>query len=118
MRMVRKVVSKPVEISSGSEDNATQAVAGPGPRTVASRSVKPVANDAGSPGLKRKRETEELTASPSGERPIVLVRKVPTAPKHPAKSSDSSPMTRAAPAESPGPTPQRYYRRPLSSISE
>ncbi|KIP09140.1 hypothetical protein PHLGIDRAFT_126585 [Phlebiopsis gigantea 11061_1 CR5-6] len=103
MRMVRKVMSKPVEISSGSEDNVSQAVAGPGPRTVASRSARPIANDMGSPGLKRKRDTEESTASPSGVRPI-FVRKVPPAPKHRAKTSDSSPMTRAGSVESPGPT--------------
>lgn len=106
MRMVRKVMSKPVEVSSGSDDNTTQPVPGPGPRTIASRSIKPPsapANDNGTPTLKRKREAEESKASPSGVRPVVLMRKVPPVSRPAAKQTSSPPVGRPSPPQSPGP---------------
>lgn len=106
MRMVRKVISKPVEVSSGSDDNGPQPVPGPGPRTVANRTVKPPqvsTSDKNTPTLKRKRELDApaaSVASPPGVRPVVLIRKVPPAPK-PSPSPRGT--ARASPAKSPGP---------------
>ncbi|GJE95124.1 hypothetical protein PsYK624_113050 [Phanerochaete sordida] len=115
---IRKVVSNkpPVEVSSGSDD-MPQPVAGPGPRTASSRLVRhPVkhtsaAPDSTPPLLKRKREHDEpgtSRASPSGVKPVVLIRKVPPAPPRFNKPAATAIVGRQAsgkpsPPKSPGP---------------
>jgi hypothetical protein len=111
MRMVRKVAPKPVEVNSGSDDNISLPVPGPGPGTLANRPGKmsPPVDDNATPNLKRKRDNEESRASPSGVRPVVLIRRVPPVPPSSSKKSPqagTSPLTSARPAatSSPGPT--------------
>ncbi|PSR74905.1 hypothetical protein PHLCEN_2v9439 [Hermanssonia centrifuga] len=95
LRIVPKVPSKPkppVEVETSSTDNTLDvAIAGPGPRTIVNRSIAsqpPVvtAENVTVTSLKRKREAEGSRTSPTGTRPVVLIRKVVSAPSNPKPS--------------------------------
>lgn len=95
MRMVRRV-TKPVDVSSDSDSNSRPA-AGPGPKSVANKltATKTHAQSGLTPTLKRKRDLDETAkASPSGVKPVVLIRKVPPPP---SKGIVARPVPRAIP---------------------
>lgn len=97
MRMVRKVSAKPVTVESSSDTDSVQPVSGPGPNTLAHRAAT-LATNVERPAvgvLKRKREATESRASPPGARPVVLIRKVVSAP---IASKPTPRTTRASPS--------------------
>lgn len=99
MRIVRRVSTKPVTVESSSDNDSTQPVPGPGPKTMAHRATTfpPSVAEGSATSLKRKRELVGTKLSPPGMQPVVMVaRKVVSVPS--ANKAASTRLTRSSPS--------------------